>query len=507
VREIMFEGVAGAGKSFAIGNILYILGCRYPGIRILVTRKTRESLTDAFLQTWEDGVLLGSHPMLDGPARLNRHSYQFGNGTEMVCGGMDKPSKLYSTDWDIWYCQEAFEFTEDEWIRARRSLRNWGGSAALIARQRGDTNYPQIPFQILIGDTNPDAEDHWINVRFQTGKTERFTARHKDNPKHWDHETQTRSEDGQAYHDNLEAMKLSEENPGVVYRRLALGQWCSASGAVWENYDRAIHEVFRPELTSKRTEKDTDTTFARKLAAELALLLGIRWYFGSYDWGFTDPAVFQVWGVAEGKRMYRVAEIFRTGQTLEWWSKKVVDLHREFDLRAIVCDPSRPDAAVSFNDYIGVPQDGPMRIARPANNAKTTIGAGDMSGLDAVRVGFQAMPDGKPAILFLRDSLREGADQALIQRKRPWTTEMEIPSYVYLARDDGKPMKERTDERCSDHGCDALRYARSFVLDHDLTRPEQPVSYPPNSYGAALGHADMWRKARTQNLRGFNARR
>lgn len=472
----MFEGVAGAGKSYAIGNILLILGTRYPGIRILVTRKTRESLTDAFLKTWEDDVLLGSHPMLEGASRINRHSYQFGNGTEMVCGGMDKPSKLYSTDYDIWYCQEAFEFTEDEWLRARRSLRNWGND--------------DLPFQLLIGDTNPDAPEHWINQRMEQGRTERFVAHHKDNPRHWDHAAQRFTEEGASYQENLEALKLSDENPGVLYRRLALGEWCSASGAVWSNYDRAVHEIDRPVLVEPEQ---------RAAAAELAAHFGIRWYFGAVDWGFTDPGVFQVWGVAEGKRMYRVAEIFRTSETIEWWSKRAVELYHEFSLRAIVCDPSRPDAIKSFNDYIGVPNDGPARIAREAKNNKTTAGVGDMSGLDLVRVALQPMADGRgPGVLFLRDSLRAGADSSLQQKKRPFRTEMEIPSYSYVTRDDGKPNKERTDEKCSDHGCDTTRYAVSFVWGDgaNLTPVAKPVEYPPNSYGAALGHREMWRKSK-----------
>ncbi len=35
------------------------------------------------------------------------------------------------------------------------------------------------------------------------------------------------------------------------------------------------------------------------------------------------------------------------------------------------------------------------------------------------------------------------------------------------------------------------------------TPPVQPVSFPPNSYGAALGHAELYRKARRDAQRGY----
>jgi len=147
VFEKVLSGPAGSSKSTGAALIIYTLMDRFPGFRILVTRKTRESLTDSFLQTWEE-VVPEHHPMLRGASRNNRHSYVMANGSEMVLGGMDKPSKLYSTNYDAWYCEELFEFTEDEWQRARRALRKW--------------SHPTLRFQLLFGSTNPDAEDHWI---------------------------------------------------------------------------------------------------------------------------------------------------------------------------------------------------------------------------------------------------------------------------------------------------------------------------------------------------------
>lgn len=481
VKEAVLDGPGGTGKSRGLGHVFYALMDRYPGLRILVTRKTRESLTDSFLQTWEDDVVPPNHPMLSGASRNNRHNYLFGNGSEMVLGGMDKPAKLYSTSFDIWYCQELFEFTEDEWQRARRALRKW--------------SHPELKFQLLVGDTNPDAEDHWINVRFQEGKTQRYQSRHVDNPALWDAVNQCWQPEGSAYLESLDSLKFSDEVPGVLYRRLRLGEWCSAEGVVWETFDQATNEIDRPELATKQKEGESDADFRRRCALELATVLDIRWFFAAVDWGFTEPGSLSVYGVDGDKRIYLVAHIYRTGQDIPVWANWAVELHREFTLRAIVCDPSRPDAIASFNDALGVPRDGPMRIARGANNAKTTSGVGDMAGLDGVRVRFRKAGDGKPRLMFLRDSLRFGRDEKLAKEKKPYYGPREVPSYIYLARDDGRPTKEQTDPRCSDHFCDELRYACAFVDGgYDLAPLPAPTNFPPTSYGAQLGHDKLLRK-------------
>ena len=469
-------------KSTSAALIIYTLMDRFPGFRILVTRKTRESLTDSFLQTWEE-VVPEHHPMLRGASRNNRHSYVMANGSEMVLGGMDKPSKLYSTNYDAWYCEELFEFTEDEWQRARRALRKW--------------SHPTLRFQLLFGSTNPDAEDHWIYTRFQEGKTQEYRSKHKDNPSLWDVQRKEWKEEGRAFIASLQSLKFSDEIPGVLYRRLYLGEWCSASGVVWETFDRDVNVIDRPELKTVRDPRDTDLRFRQKQAADLAAALGIKWFFASVDWGFTEPGSMSVWGVDGDKRMYLVAHVYKTGHDIPAWAAWAVELYKEFNLRAIVCDPSRPDAIASFNDALGVPRDGPMRMARPANNAKTTSGAGDMGGLDAVRVRYRKAGDGKPRLMYLRDSLRFGRDESLAKAKKPWQGPMEIPSYVYAQRDDGRPVREQTDIRCADHFADEQRYAVTFVdSGFDLTPAPIPFKYPPGSLGDRLGHAEVWKNSK-----------
>lgn len=420
--EVIVDGPAGTGKSRAICEYLNWLAEEYPGVRILICRKTRVSCTESVLVTLDERVLWQGHPALAGPTRAHRSSYTYPNGSVIVVGGMDNPTRLFSTEYDIAYVNECNELTESEWESLHRALRNG-----------------KLPWQQLIGDCNPDAPSHWANQRCLKGKAVRISTRHTDNP------SLTKQ-----YLENLSS-KLS----GVRRRRLFLGEWCAAEGAVWENFDTTVH------CLDKRPDD-------------------LRWFFASVDWGFTAPGTVQVWGVDGDRRLYLVAEVYKTQQVLEWWVDRMLDLHKEFDLRRIVCDPARVDSIEAVNLHLT--RKGKPQIAEGADNTRTNTGKGDLAGLDLVRSGFQ-----DKRIFLVRDSLRFGRDDSLVETSQPWTLEQEIPSYVY-ALDEDRPNKEQTDPMCADHGCDALRYAVNFAWRNHLAKRPEASRFKPGTYGQWLGH-------------------
>lgn len=277
----------------------------------------------------------------------------------------------------------------------------------------------------------------------------------------------------------------------VLYRRLRLGEWCAAEGVVWANYDRSIHRIPRPW----DEERDVEVP--------LREALGVQWYFGSQDWGHTAPGCLQVWGVApdgspykdaakEGPVIFRVAEVYQTQKTEQWWAEEMAKLHDEFHLEAIVCDPEDPSAIEVYNRQVGsMGEEKNLRFARPADNRRQThVGKGDFGGIDMVRMWF-----GQKRIFFLKDSLRCGVDPALRATKKPYETTMEIPSYVYLQTEEGKRVKELTNPKCFDHGCSALRYAVCFAAEYDLRPVDPRPAYAPGSLGDMLG----WDEVRFEN--------
>src|SRR5262249_51460015 len=107
--EVLVSGPAGTGKSRACLEKLHACCLRWPGCRWLIVRKTRESLTESALVTFEEKVLAEGSPIRLGPQRRMRQAYHYPNGSEVVVGGLDKPSKVMSTEYDGIYVQEAIE--------------------------------------------------------------------------------------------------------------------------------------------------------------------------------------------------------------------------------------------------------------------------------------------------------------------------------------------------------------------------------------------------------------
>jgi phage terminase large subunit len=407
-QEVLIEGPAGTGKSRAVGQYLYKLAEDYPGARFLVLRKRRKDLTDSFMVTFERDVLPPGHEAFGKRMREGRHSWRWKNGSEIVLGGLDDPRRTFSAEYDMIYVQEATETQEEEWEFLFRCLRS-----------------NVIPYQQMIADCNPDGPGHWLNQRARTGRLFRVKTRHEDNP------TIT-----------PEYLELLRNLKGVRRARLYEGLWVAAEGQVWPNWSPDIHVVTAP--TGAAREK-----------------LGIQWYFGSVDWGWSGPGVMQVWGVGANNQLHRVVEIYRTGQSLDWWAQRACDLWDEFELRRIICDPYRPECIEMFNYRLG-PRGGRDRgqIAVAADSRRTRAASGDMGGLDMVRWSLDLDNNtGKPRIQLWADAPRM-VDEKLIEEHKPWKTEMEVPEYVW-ARDEvtGQVKEGIPDKDCADHGCDAMRYA------------------------------------------------
>lgn len=434
--KVLLEGPAGTGKSRAILEYIHFWLSQVPNVRALICRKTRVSLTESGLVTFENKVLPPNSPMTRGAARSHRKEYAYPNGSVLVPLGLDNPERTFSTEWDIVYVQEATEVTEQEAAKLERSLRNG-----------------VLPFQQLIMDCNPDSEFHWLNRRGNEGAFTRLYSRHQDNP------TVT-----EQYLSRLDKL------PEPLRSRLFLGKWVSAEGVVYENYDPAVHLINYRDLPK------------------------IEWAFGSLDWGWNDPFVFQVWGVADGC-LYRLAEFYRSNlkfDTAADWIRTLID---QYDLRWIVADPSRPDSIDLLNDRLqgwgkraAVPgDDGRYRMVHKAFN-------GWDEGSDTMRImlgnaGIPYTEEGAPRMFFVRDATVHGRDPDRESVGLPCSTEEELPSYVFDRDEKTGITKEKPDPDCEDHGCDAARYAvMSFWKRDKLKFPDRPKQYNKGTLGHLLEH-------------------
>lgn len=275
--ELILSGPAGTGKSRACLEKIHACCLRWPGCRWLILRKTRESLTESALVTFEEKVLPDGSPIAAGPQRRMRQAYHYPNGSEIVVGGLDKPSKVMSTEYDGAYIQEAIEVFENDWESVTTRLRNG-----------------VMPFQQLIADTNPDSPTHWLKRREATGRLKFLESRHEDNP--------TLCRGGLWTEAGVRYIAILDALTGVRKDRLRHGRWVQAEGVVYDGWDRNVHMVDPFPIPDDWRR--------------------IR----SVDFGFSNPFVCQWWAVDYDGRMYLYREVYRTRRTVKVHAKRIHEL-------------------------------------------------------------------------------------------------------------------------------------------------------------------------------------
>jgi hypothetical protein len=390
--EVLLSGPAGTGKSLACLWKLHYCCSLVPGLRCLAVRKTRVSLAESGLVTFEARVLPRGHPARQGPGRHNRQSYRYPNGSELAVGGLDKSSKIMSTEFDLVYVQEAIELTEGDWDDLSTRLR-----------------HGRLPFQQLLGDTNPSHPDHWLKRRCDAGRCVLLESRHEDNP------TVTAE-----YLARLDALT------GARLDRLRYGRWVKAEGVVYPGWDARVH-----------------------LAD--AFPIPKEWpRYWSLDFGFTNPFVCQFWAVDPDGRLYLYREVYHTGRLVEDHARRVLALcgARRGDWSR--AREPRPRAAVADHDA-----EGRETFERHAGVVTTPADKSVVAGIQDVAARLRVQPDGRPRLYVLRGALDE-RDAALAEAHKPCCTAEEFDGYVWDLRQNRKKGEVPLDR--DDHGQDALRY-------------------------------------------------
>jgi PBSX family phage terminase large subunit len=287
--ELVICGPAGTGKSRACLEKLHLCAAKYPGARILMLRKSLASLKTSGLVTFDSQV----RPHLDGvifrgETAKRSPEYRYSNGSVIIIGGMDKPGKVMSAEYDLIYVQEATELREEEWEALTTRLRNG-----------------KMPYQQLLADCNPDGPTHWLKRRADAGKITLLESRHEDNP------TITA-----AYLAKLDALT------GVRYLRLRKGLWAAAEGIVYEGWDRALHLIPRFPIPADWPR------------------------YWSVDFGYTNPFVWHAWARDHDGRLFCYREIYRTQRLVEDHCRTIKQVTQGEPLpRAILCDHDAEDRA------------------------------------------------------------------------------------------------------------------------------------------------------------------
>lgn len=406
--EVLLSGPAGTGKSRACLEKLHAVMLANAGARGLIVRKVRDTLSSTGLVTWREHVAaealaLGVVVFYGGSAS-EPPQYRYANGSRIMIGGMDKPTKVMSSEYDMIYVQEAIELTTTDWENLTTRLRNG-----------------KVSFQQLIADTNPAEPTHWLYQRTRCGATAMLASRHEDNPTLFAGDEPT--ERGAAYLAKLDALT------GVRFERLRHGRWVAAEGLVYEDYRPDVHH---------RAIADPPHDWVR---------------YWSVDFGYTNPFVLQCWAVDPDGRAYLYRELYRTKRLVEDHARDILAIVRRPDgtwrepqPHAIICDTDAEDRATLER-----------HLEMPTTAAVKTVS----DGIQAVQARLRVQPDGRPR-LYLNPAALAQRDPDLDEAKLPACTVDELPGYVWDVPREGTAAAElgpkEVPVKRNDHGCDALRY-------------------------------------------------
>jgi hypothetical protein len=459
--ECLIEGPAGTGKTHLILQFIRSYCEANDGVRVLMVRDQRSTMTDTVLPEWENDVLGHDHPaMVNGPTRAGRRSYLFSNGSEVVLGGFNNEGKLFSGQYHGLYFNEAFQTIERKWETLNRAIRAKGG-----------------PFRFMIADTNPRHAGHWLNQRAKQGKMMRLCTKLWHNPRFYrDGEWQ---EDGIEYYQRMVATQS-----GPNYENLVLGIWNNPTGRIWPEYRPETHHIYARVVQDTRgwsVVQDADHEGQPPIRTEL------RWFVLSIDIGTRSPGCLQAWGVTEDGVMYLVEEFYRTMWDHSDWVKRALSMVQRFHPLAMVSDH---DQAFILSMNRALMDAGLNPICR---NADKTLGKPGKEGKQAriamVRTRF------KQNRMFLLRGARLEPDPELVKSGggTPTCFEEEIEGWSYIEYsigEDANARAEEPDPTLPDHGCDAAMYADAFVWGKQVAAAPVDRSFAPGTYGRMLKHPE-----------------
>lgn len=435
-EEVLVSGPAGTGKSRACLEKILAVCLLTPGVRALLLRKTLRSLGSTALVTWRNYVikeaLLTGDVVYYGGSSQEAAQYRFRNGSTVTIGGLDNPTRVMSSEYDIIYIQEATEVTIEDIEYCKTRLRNW-----------------RIGFQQLLMDCNPAGDKHPLKLRCNDRICRLIESRHEDNPRLF-------NVDGSLTEQGKKYIAILDNLTGVRYKRLRLGLWVSAEGVIYEEFDPAIHIL--------PWDHDSDGN---------RLPLPDEWpRYWVIDFGFVNPFCLKCYAIGDDGEVYMYREIYMTGRTVAEHAQTIMSIVTKQEEIKWYDHFERMDR-VEYKTVWIEPKPTKVICDHDAEDRRTferATGLGTVPAKKNVTTGIDLHKNrlkvdktsGLARFYLMADSLVE-RDTALAQALRPTCTAEEYPSYQWKIGADGRTKDEPV--KLDDHGMDCDRY---LTMDLDF---------------------------------------
>ena len=287
-RYVGYGGARGGGKSWFVRWKAVLLCLRYPGIKVLITRKTyRELLNNHIVPLL---ALLGN------AARYHKTDkcFQFPNGSTIwfgYCAADTDLGQYQGAEYDVWFADEAGQFPQD-WL------------IAIDACVRGANNFPKRTYYTL----NPGGPSHGYFKRLFIDR--RFTD--EEYPEDYAF-IQALVTDNQALMEaQPQYLRSLKKLPPKLRQSWLEGRWDVYEGQFFEEF------ADRPEHYTDRRYTHVIEPF--EIPSDWKL-------YRSFDWGYNRPFSCGWWAVDHDGVAYRILELYgctdMPNQGLKWTPDQV----------------------------------------------------------------------------------------------------------------------------------------------------------------------------------------
>lgn len=270
-RHVGYGGARGGGKSWAVREKARLLALRWPGIKILIVRRTMPELERNHIQYLT--------PMLRGIAKYNEQKkvYKFANGSTialMYCEKDKDLDRLQGAEYDVIFIDEATQLTEHQ-------LRS------IAACNRGTGAFPRRIYYTC----NPGGPSHAYIKRLFVER--RFQG--DENPDDYTFIQALVTDNNALMAADPDYVKVLDNLPEKMKAAWRYGSW--------DIYDGQFFDDFR----------DIPANYASRLNTHVIdpFEPPANWtYYRSYDYGYNKPFSVGWWAVDFDGILYRILELY-----------------------------------------------------------------------------------------------------------------------------------------------------------------------------------------------------
>ncbi len=293
-RFIAFGGARGGGKSWAVRTKAVLLALRYPGIKIMIVRKTYPELRANHITPLKQVV--------NGVAQFKETAkeFVFGNGSVIklgYCRNIKDLDRYQGTEVDVLFLDEATQLTEEQFDRFKACV-------------RGVNDYPKRVYLTC----NPGGVGHAFVKRLFIDRV----YKPGENP------------DDYVFYKSLvtDNAALMESDPDYIKRLEALPTklrkaWLEGD---WNIFDGQFFEEFRDDPAHYKDRRFTHVIEPFEIPSGWNIVR-------SFDFGFAKPFSCDWWAIDYDGRAYLILQLYGCTGTpnegLKWHPDKIFEeIHR-----------------------------------------------------------------------------------------------------------------------------------------------------------------------------------